>query len=103
MKPYLKSGRLAIYRETGCYEFNYKLRVCFANLNGRLRRHSPGIHHGVLVVAAVQKHAAGEHQQTAEEQQQHLQTLLAPVHKVPVEDVRILWRGQSVLVWEGEH
>lgn len=59
--------------------------------------HSPRIHHRVLVVSAVEKDAAWEHEQTAEEQQQHLQTLLAAVHKVTVEDVRVLWRRQAIL------
>lgn len=82
MKPYLGES------EGG--SFSHSARV-------QLWQCSPGIHDRVLVVAAVQEDASREHEQTAEEQQQHLQTLLAAVHKVPVEHVRILWRGQSIL------
>lgn len=57
----------------------------------------PGIHNRVLVVAAVQEYATGEHEQAAEQQQQHLQAFLSAVHKISVEDVRILGRRQSVL------
>lgn len=63
---------------------------------------SPGIHDRVLVVAAIQEDTSGEDQKTAEEQQQHFQTLFATVYKVPVEDVRILWGGQSILGTGGE-
>lgn len=49
------------------------------------------------MVATVEEDAAGEHQQTAEEEQQYLQALLATVHEISIEDVGILGRGQSVL------
>lgn len=49
------------------------------------------------MVSTVQEDTAWVDQETAEEQQQHFETLLAAVHKVTVEDVRVLGGGQSVL------
>ncbi|GBP41664.1 hypothetical protein EVAR_31981_1 [Eumeta japonica] len=58
---------------------------------------SPRIHDEVLVIAAVEVHAAGEGEHAGQQQQQHLQALLAAVHEIPVENVRVLRRGQAVL------
>lgn len=49
------------------------------------------------MIAPVQEDTSWEDQKTAEQQQQHLETLLAPVHKVSVEHVRVFGGWKSVL------
>lgn len=51
----------------------------------------------VLVVPSVQVHVVGVEEQVREQQQDNLDGLLPPIHKVPVEDVGRLGRRESVL------
>lgn len=55
------------------------------------------VHHRILVIAAIQEHAAGKDQQARQQQQQHFQTLLAAIDEVSVEHVGILRRRKSIL------
>jgi hypothetical protein len=47
----------------------------------------------VLVVTTVEKDATRERQKTGQQKQKYFEAFLAPVHKVAVEDVRVL-RGR---------
>lgn len=55
----------------------------------------------VLVVPPVQVDVVGVDQQEAEQDEQNLQGVPAPVHKVPVEDVRLLRGWKAVLGFWG--
>lgn len=57
-----------------------------------------GIHHRILVIAAIQEHTARKDDEARQQQQQHFQTFLATVDKVTVEHVRIFGRRQIVLL-----
>lgn len=57
----------------------------------------PQVHNVVLVVPPVQMDVVGIDQQEAKQDEQDLQGVPAPVHKVSVEDVRLLRGRKPVL------
>lgn len=58
---------------------------------------APQVHDVVLVVAPVQVHVVGVDQQEAEQDEQDLHGALPAIHKVSVEDVRLLGGREAVL------
>lgn len=58
---------------------------------------APQVHDVVLVVAPVQVHVVGVDQQEAEQDEQDLHGAFPAIHKVSVEDVRLLGGREAVL------
>lgn len=55
------------------------------------------IHHSILMIATVQHYTAGKDDEAGEEDEKHLQALLASVHEVAVENVTIVVGWQTIL------
>lgn len=61
------------------------------------------VHYAIFVVAAIQEHSIWKCQIEGQQEQQHLQPSLAPIHKVAIEDIRIASGRQSVLKYHFKH
>lgn len=58
---------------------------------------APQVYDVVLVVASVQVHVVGIDQQEAKQDEQDLDGAFPAIHKVSVEDIRLLRGGETVL------
>lgn len=96
MKPYLEKTTQNNHRRLVNISISCSLTIIElfkVSLSGK----APQVYNVVLVVAPVQMHVIGIDQQEAKQDQQDLEGAFTAIHKVSVEDVRLLGGREAVL------
>lgn len=98
MKPYLKKTNQnnhyrLIYISISCRLTRIGIKILKFSLGGK----APQVYNVVLMVPPVQKHVIGIDQQEAKQDEQDLDGAFTAIHKVSVEDVRLL-RGRVTVL-----